>query len=101
MEDIKKQIKEIVDSIEDIWEKNTDEVNYGNVLSNVQDKLLELLCNVSGEHDFIFDMCNFWQHQYCAKCGKPKYPSMASQRCSELTEKMGTMTEEKYIKNNG
>lgn len=53
-------------------------------------------CEAYG-HNWAFDQCGYWQHQFCIECMEAKYPDMAGQRCGELIETMGNMTESEYL----
>ena len=54
----------------------------------------------ANKHDWQYDQCGYWQHQYCIECGAAKYPDLARQSCGELTAKMGKMTEDEFLSAN-
>lgn len=56
-----------------------------------------LRCTIIAEHEWIFDQCGYWGHQYCIGCHAAKYPDLAPLRCSEAKEKVGAITEEEYL----
>jgi len=64
-------------------------------IEEVLEQIKVLVCEIT-EHDYGFDQCGFWQHKYCYKCGKSKYPLLVTKSCSELREEMGSITEEEY-----
>ena len=56
-------------------------------------------CSAS-KHDWQYDQCGYWQHQYCIECGSAKYPDLAKRSCGELTAAMGKMTEAEFLSAN-
>ncbi len=69
-------------------------------LCDLIEKLNQWGCRAS-KHDWQYDQCGYWQHQYCTECRMAKYPDMAKQSCGELTSKMGKMTESEFLSANG
>ena len=49
------------------------------------------------EHEWDFDQCGYWQHQYCLRCGSAKYPDLAAKSCGELSNEMGKMGEAEFL----
>lgn len=65
-------------------------------LCGLIEKLQQWACRAS-EHDWYYDQCGYWQHQYCIECRAAKYPALARQKCGELTAKMGNMSESEFL----
>ena len=67
------------------------------IVSDIEEDVRSLYCEVIGGHEFVFDMCCYWQHKYCYRCGTSQYPDLAKKRCNILDAEMGRMTEEEYL----
>lgn len=87
-------LRQIILDLDDISYKLLDHPQINPILLVIE-KLENWLCKERG-HDFIFDQCGYWQHQYCVDCKESKYPDMAVKSCGDLTKEMGKMTEEEY-----
>ena len=61
-----------------------------------EQEIRELRCKVIGEHDWTFDHCCYWGHQFCCGCHAHKYPELGKLRCSEAKQKIGDITEDEY-----
>lgn len=92
------RLTKIIDDLEGAWEKDNNFQLNEDMVDTVQDDIKELRCEIDG-HDFTFDQCGYWQHQYCNKCHKGKYPHLIGKSCSELVKEMGSITEEEFNKN--
>ena len=94
--DLMKRLDFVVDELlDEANEKVVDE------LIDVVDELRIWGCeSKSIEHDWQFDMCGHWQHQYCINCRQAKYPELSKKQCGELNALMGDMNEEEYNKKN-
>jgi hypothetical protein len=57
-------------------------------------KLKEWGCRAFGGHEWLFDMCGHWEHQYCAACFVAKYPGLKIHEDRDVTE-------EEYLKSLG
>lgn len=86
--------------------RELDELSYdmlehpkADALCGLIEKLQQWGCRAD-KHDWQYDQCGYWQHQYCIECSVAKYPDMAKQSCGELTAKMGKMTEAEYLSAN-
>ena len=51
---------------------------------------------INNGHEWEYDQCGYWGHQYCIGCNRSKYPELSSLSCSEAIEKIGKITEEQY-----
>jgi hypothetical protein len=69
----------------------------GDKVYDIEQDLNEWGCKAFNTHDWVYDQCGYWQHQYCLHCRCAKYPDLSGKRCGELTEKMGKMTEAQYL----
>lgn len=65
-------------------------------LSEWEDGIRRLLCDLIGEHTWTFDHCGYWGHQYCLGCHMHRYPELGTLRCSAAIEKVGNVTEDEY-----
>lgn len=90
------ELNNIIRAIDDLSYQFLDHPQSDSLCDWIE-KLQQWVCRAS-EHDWQYDQCGYWQHQYCIQCGAAKYPDMAKQSCSELTVKMGEITEEDFIK---
>jgi hypothetical protein len=61
------------------------------------EKLKQWGCKAEG-HEWIFDQCGYWQHQYCVECHGSKYPDLAKKNCHDLTTEMDGMSEAEYLR---
>jgi hypothetical protein len=82
--------------------RDLDELSYdmlehprADALCGLIEKLKQYGCDICG-HDWVFDQCDYWQHQYCIECGNAKYPDLAKRSCNDLTSAMGKMSEEEF-----
>lgn len=66
-------------------------------LDEWEDQIAELRCKISGNHEWEFDQCGYWGHQYCLHCDAAKHPELASLSCRDAVDKVGKITEEEYI----
>ena len=83
-----------------------DDLSYSTLQDPDCEALLEAIgglqewgCKVS-EHEWIFDQCGFWQHQYCSSCGAAKYPDLAKKSCGNLVAQMGRVSEGEFLASN-
>jgi hypothetical protein len=67
-------------------------------VGEIEHKLNAWGCKLFG-HNWVFDQCGFWQHQFCTGCREGKYPDLARKKCSELTAEMKGISEAKYLMN--
>lgn len=72
-----------------------------NGVGEIEDKLNEWGCRAFDRHEWIYDQCGYWQHQYCVHCRNAKYPEMARKRCGEIDAEMGEISEEEFLTANG
>ena len=92
--DIKVKFRKILEEYEDYAFNDTADEGF---VDEIFYKLKELHCTTTEDHEWIYDMCGYWQHQYCDWCHKAKYPDLNSKKCSQLDEEMKGMTEEEYL----
>lgn len=71
------------------------EGEYEDQFDDWRDKVAGAWCELSGEHQWVYDHCGFWGHQYCLWCRTPKYPEIPG-RCSECGDLM-KITEAEYL----
>jgi len=64
-----------------------------------EDKFARLVCEHNG-HDYIYDQCGYWGHQFCCVCHEHKYGEIGPMSCSDAIAKIGNITEEEYQRNN-
>lgn len=65
------------------------------------EKIRELRCPVIvGQHNWVYDQCGYWAHQYCSGCMAFKYPELGSQSCSEVFVVIGNISESDYVNKN-
>ena len=96
MSDIHNTLRQSVYDLDDITYEILDHAQSGK-LTKLVDALKTSVCNVIG-HEFEYDQCGFWQHQFCLLCRESKYPTLASKNCGELIKEMGSIEEAEYLK---
>lgn len=81
--------------------KNNKQIQdkYDNMLFELHEQLQKWYCSTFA-HNWTFDQCGWWQHQYCVRCHDAKYPEFEDESCSGLSEQMGDITESQYCFNN-
>ena len=90
--------REIVRKLDDLSYEMPDHAKVEE-LCGIIESLQQWGCRAD-KHDWIFDQCGYWQHQYCVNCGAAKYPELAGRRCGELDAEMGKITEEDFLSAN-
>lgn len=100
-EALKELFHELRSMISDLDDLSYDMLEHpkADALCELIDKLKQWSCRAS-EHDWIYDQCGYWQHQYCVRCGSAKYPGLAKRSCGDLTAEMGKMGEAEWLENN-
>ena len=98
---IAKKLKSIIKKMENLlWSEGEKGVSEQDIINgfDVQiNSLKDFLCEIKRGHDFVYDQCGYWQHQFCIECGAAKYKDLSSKRCGTLDKEMGKITEEQYI----
>jgi hypothetical protein len=59
------------------------------ILQEYEERIRAIRCEMQLDHEWIYDHCCFWGHQYCTNCRKAKYPTLVGLLCSEACELVG------------
>lgn len=96
------RLKKSINLLEDCvyWSTNEESSKSKNfeLIYSCEDELRAILCLIVG-HEWMYDQCGYWQHKYCAICGEPKYPELASLKCGSGDQMKIDANEEEYNQN--
>lgn len=66
-------------------------------LTDWEQEIRSLRCKIVGEHEWTYDHCCYWGHQYCLGCHERKYPELSILSCTAAIEKIGRIKESEYV----
>lgn len=67
-------------------------------LSDLFDEFGEARCKIAGGHDWQYDQCSLWYHQFCFRCMARRYPEIpgSCRDAREYLRNLNVETEEQY-----